>query len=160
MNCEEVRMATKRRNPFGEASNRQCKQLTMDPTTVQDTYARTLSHLRAGGQAEARLPGAPAGGVAVRGTHTGRCWVCKVGGEALRCCFCERDTCGLCVRQCERCQDTFCSFCSTTNFDARYDRVFCLSCNEEEKKTFVCNLMPQQPQWALQHVRIAPGPIH
>lgn len=33
------------------------------------------------------------------------------------------------LKQCHNCQEVFCSTCSTTNYDEREDRVFCLDCN-------------------------------
>lgn len=34
------------------------------------------------------------------------------------------------LRQCDSCQDVYCSTCSTCNYDTRDTRVFCLDCNQ------------------------------
>ncbi len=43
---------------------------------------------------------------------TGVCVLCSQHGEISSCCHCEKTACGLCLRQCEACQDVFCSVCS------------------------------------------------
>lgn len=35
------------------------------------------------------------------------------------------------LRQCDSCQDVYCSMCSVSNYDERDDRVFCLDCNNQ-----------------------------
>ncbi|KNC75004.1 hypothetical protein SARC_12463 [Sphaeroforma arctica JP610] len=64
-----------------------------------------------------------------------KCWVCSVMSECAECAFCERETCERCQRQCEGCLESFCSLCSTTNYDEKYDRTFCLDCNEEVRRS-------------------------
>ena len=54
--------------------------------------------------------------------------------DMLRCTHCEK-TIGYCCRcECDACRNVFCSLCSTLNCDEVFDRVFCLSCNQEQPK--------------------------
>lgn len=46
----------------------------------------------------------------------GRCFLCYTDGEVLPCAFCEKASCASCMRQCEACQDMFCTFCSTPKY--------------------------------------------
>ena len=47
------------------------------------------------------------------GLSYGRCFLCFTDSEVLPCAFCEKPSCASCMRQCEACQDMFCTFCST-----------------------------------------------
>lgn len=75
-----------------------------------------------------------------------QCQRCSEKGELIPCSYCSREICNSCVMQCERCQETFCTACSTikysthhfniltlSSYDMRYDRVFCHTCNDEEQ---------------------------
>ena len=59
------------------------------------------------------------------------CHICCKVREAVRCDHCEKATCGSCTRKCEDCSNIYCIFCTTTNYDMSYERVFCLECNED-----------------------------
>lgn len=48
------------------------------------------------------------------------------------CDFCDKSTCSSCLKRCEKCNNYFCGICSTSNYDQRYERTFCLSCNTSE----------------------------
>eukprot|EP00658_Telonema_sp_P-2_P049455 TRINITY_DN37612_c0_g1_i1.p1 TRINITY_DN37612_c0_g1~~TRINITY_DN37612_c0_g1_i1.p1 ORF type:complete len:100 (+),score=16.55 TRINITY_DN37612_c0_g1_i1:201-500(+) len=63
------------------------------------------------------------------------CAVClgQKAAESDKCTHCEKVVCDGCTVQCEKCMDLFCNFCSTSNYDTRYDRTFCFGCNEEER---------------------------
>lgn len=45
------------------------------------------------------------------------------------CNFCSRYTCDDCRYRCENCEDNFCKFCVTSNYDTSLDRTLCLDCN-------------------------------
>lgn len=45
-----------------------------------------------------------------------------------KCSFCDRQACTSCNRTCERCQQYFCSLCSTADYNSRLERSFCLDC--------------------------------
>ncbi|KAF4047049.1 Cd27 binding protein (Siva) [Phytophthora infestans] len=51
--------------------------------------------------------------------------------QMQRCSHCERQMGDCCRRECDSCYNVFCSVCSTLNCDEQFDRVLCLSCNEE-----------------------------
>lgn len=145
------RVVTKRRNPFGEGSNRQLKMHVIDPEAVaynngintvdsgvadlqsclDDTSSSTsfcagmagltLQRLMQAGRDQAALhqkssPSADVAGKFVGSAQIAKCWVCMSTGEAAACAFCEREACERCMRQCDRCQDTFCTFCSTAEY--------------------------------------------
>eukprot|EP00798_Chlamydomonas_sp_ICE-L_P013618 gene13618-19495_t len=48
--------------------------------------------------------------------------------RTVPCTHCSRQTGESHLRQCDHCQDVFCSTCSMANYDEREDRVFCLDC--------------------------------
>lgn len=45
------------------------------------------------------------------------------------CTNCERSACSDCTRQCESCNQQFCSMCSVTDYSQRADRIFCFDCH-------------------------------
>lgn len=51
-----------------------------------------------------------------------------------KCTFCDRPVCTSCTRQCEKCQQTFCSLCSTADYSGRLERSFCLDCHAIEQQ--------------------------
>jgi len=62
---------------------------------------------------------------------TAQCGACSKTAPCVGCGYCERATCAACARSCEGCGRTFCGTCTTTDYTARYERVFCLVCNEQ-----------------------------
>ena len=72
------------------------------------------------------------------------CAVCKGARKATashwpicdmaRCAHCETIMGDCCRCECDACRNVFCSMCSTVNCDELFDRVFCLSCNQEQTK--------------------------
>ena len=50
------------------------------------------------------------------------------------CSHCERTMGDCCQRECVVCCHVFCPLCSTLNCDEQFDRVFCLSCNQEQSR--------------------------
>ena len=59
------------------------------------------------------------------------CATCaRTSAAAAACAHCERATCASCARSCEGCGGAFCGTCATTNYAARYERVFCFACDE------------------------------
>ena len=78
-------------------------------------------------------PAPPPGDRSAPSSHRlgGRCVTCaRTTAQAVACGHCERATCASCVRHCEGCGGAFCGTCATTNYAARYERVFCLVCHE------------------------------
>jgi len=69
------------------------------------------------------------------------CYICKAEStQGVKCSYCERDICVLCIRQCDKCKDIFCNFCTTMNYDESNERLLCLGCNSDElsdKKTAI-----------------------
>ena len=51
-----------------------------------------------------------------------------------KCSFCDRQACVSCTRQCERCQQKFCSLCSTADYSGPLERSFCLDCHAIETR--------------------------
>eukprot|EP00051_Salpingoeca_urceolata_P031584 m.494793 g.494793 ORF g.494793 m.494793 type:complete len:243 (-) comp41802_c0_seq1:192-920(-) len=139
------RVRVKRRNPFGEACPLQLKTFVQPTEPDEQIAARTRMLLHRGAARQGRAmakavkPGRPGVmGPAFAGTCRGTCGQCFVclgqGPLGPPCDFCEREACEACSRECAICQEIFCSFCSVVNFDERWDRVFCMACNEEESK--------------------------
>eukprot|EP01134_Creolimax_fragrantissima_P005892 CFRG5892T1 len=134
MNHDHVKplhMVTKRRNPFGDDFNRMSKTTYVDPNAIHETRMRT--HRLLMGANTNQKPVNPSIALAAPSLH--KCWVCTVMSDCTACAFCEKDVCETCQRQCEGCLESFCSLCSTTNYDEKYDRMFCLDCNEEERRS-------------------------
>ena len=73
-----------------------------------------------------------------------KCFVCTVAPTStvdsnswmcVKCSFCSKPICKTCTKVCERCSGMFCSLtCSTINYDYKYDRHLCLSCNGMESR--------------------------
>ncbi len=128
-------VTTKRRLPFGGDGAASFQSSRKAPKRDMNVvYERTMQYLMANAAGDARAAGADAEPVAafvMRGPVS-RCCVCEVSRESTGCAYCERAACEFCVRQCDQCQDVFCSFCSTPNYDLRIDRMLCLSCNMDE----------------------------
>ena len=55
-----------------------------------------------------------------------------VPSKAPACTFCERAACTQCLRQCEECQQPFCTFCSTKDYYGAFARTVCLDCDRQE----------------------------
>ena len=72
------------------------------------------------------LPPAPA-----PATAPATCTSCAKTAPCAACAYCERPACEGCARRCEACDGLFCAVCSTVDYQARYERVVCLSCAEE-----------------------------
>eukprot|EP00040_Diaphanoeca_grandis_P023757 m.129728 g.129728 ORF g.129728 m.129728 type:complete len:234 (-) comp29421_c1_seq2:475-1176(-) len=71
------------------------------------------------------------------GMPSERCNICNANHPTricTPCSFCSKGTCRSCLRQCEDCQEPFCTYCSTVDYKLRYDRYFCLDCKEEEEE--------------------------
>jgi hypothetical protein len=75
------------------------------------------------------------------------CIVCNTKRDTdklISCTYCGRYACdttrpednqiATCSRLCEKCNHSYCEFCSVINHNAEYDRIFCLDCNTEEEK--------------------------
>eukprot|EP00049_Salpingoeca_infusionum_P002929 m.61389 g.61389 ORF g.61389 m.61389 type:complete len:221 (-) comp11860_c0_seq4:332-994(-) len=65
--------------------------------------------------------------------QTAKCNICCSVQECIGCGFCGKPTCSGCVAQCQACLESFCSFCSLSNYDMRWERHFCYSCNKIER---------------------------
>lgn len=79
------------------------------------------------------------------GVEMGMCFVCMSMSaySPVPCAHCGRSACEMCLRQCESCQDMFCSFCTTVNYASRYDRIFCFSCNNSSTSRGFSNSQSQ-----------------
>ena len=88
------------------------------------TYTSPLDQLRC--SAVHVLPPAPA-----PATAPATCTSCAKTAQCAACAYCERPACEGCARRCEACDGLFCAVCSTVDYQARYERVVCLSCAEE-----------------------------
>jgi len=145
-------MATKRRNPFGDEGHNTTKQIKNDMTAI---YEKTLRILMSGEMKKMNLNDNSS--QTGKGA-TGICFACnKKSQNIVQCTYCTNKTCDLCSRQCDKCLDIFCRFCSSLNYDERFDRVFCLSCNEDEKKIrSLC--LQQQQQLQQQQPHLHPHP--
>ena len=88
------------------------------------TYTSPLDQLRC--SAAHVLPPAPA-----PATAPATCTSCAKTAQCAACAYCERPACEGCARRCEACDGLFCAVCSTVDYQARYERVVCLSCAED-----------------------------
>jgi len=127
------KIRNKRRNPFGDEYYREQKNVKSD---MESIYEKTLKLLMNGSTQSIEM--------------TNSCSVCSKSKEiSIPCTYCSKECCNHCARQCERCCDIFCTFCSTTNYDSRYDRIFCHVCDEElirQKYTYKSNVSNSKPQ--------------
>mmetsp|Transcript_21347 Transcript_21347/g.55477 ORF Transcript_21347/g.55477 Transcript_21347/m.55477 type:complete len:150 (-) Transcript_21347:118-567(-) len=64
----------------------------------------------------------------------GQCSVCMKPRMCVECSFCENICCEQCTRTCEQCGHFVCHFCCNINYDMRYERLFCLSCEEQYRQ--------------------------
>eukprot|EP01112_Ceratiomyxa_fruticulosa_P019272 TRINITY_DN6289_c0_g1_i2.p1 TRINITY_DN6289_c0_g1~~TRINITY_DN6289_c0_g1_i2.p1 ORF type:complete len:162 (-),score=13.56 TRINITY_DN6289_c0_g1_i2:107-592(-) len=66
-------------------------------------------------------------------SSSSRCHVCqKYFSSLTKCEFCLEKVCQPCSSLCDECNGTYCRFCSTSNFEGKYDRTFCLTCDGKE----------------------------
>ena len=68
--------------------------------------------------------------VAMDGTGAQNCFVCLSGCSegSPPCAHCERLACESCMNVCDECRGFFCSFCSKSDYSARFTRVYCFEC--------------------------------
>ena len=64
-------------------------------------------------------------------TAPATCTSCAKTAPCTACAYCERPACEGCARRCEACDGLFCAVCSPVDYQARYERVVCLSCAED-----------------------------
>lgn len=59
------------------------------------------------------------------------------------CRYCDRPTCSKpsCTKQCEECQQNFCSFCCKVNYDGMYEKTVCFECDELLMLSHCCDRM-------------------
>ena len=59
------------------------------------------------------------------------------------CRYCDRPTCSnpSCTKQCEECQQNFCSFCCKVNYDGMYEKTVCFECDELLTLSQCCDRM-------------------
>lgn len=130
------RVKTKRRNPFGDEYYREQKTIKNDMEIIYERTLNMLMNSKGNGEISDCFPQAELLDWCDNNSDAfvnAKCSLCtKANIPTIPCSFCETIVCNLCVRQCEKCQDVFCSFCSTYNYETRQDRVFCLSCNRDE----------------------------
>lgn len=51
----------------------------------------------------------------------------------IKCSYCDKSVCkSNCTRACEKCRASFCTFCSTVNYDRTEERNFCFDCNTSD----------------------------
>lgn len=123
----------KRQCPFDDASPLQLKQQVWERPQEDVAASATLDRLMAAQREKQLAPPPLHGGDGLPPSAT-RCIICQsFHTDQAPCGFCGKLTCRSCSRECEECHDTFCSYCSTINYDLRYDRCFCLECNEEHR---------------------------
>ncbi|XP_078001147.1 uncharacterized protein LOC144453689 [Glandiceps talaboti] len=134
----DTSLVTRRRNPFGTSM----MELNEDAERGRHNERSVIDVLMLDGRENqtSTLPSLTSlskvlNEMEVKMLTIGDCYVCHRPTETIPCKFCERNTCEMCIRQCERCCGVFCCFCSTINYRGRYDRAFCLSCNTEMNKT-------------------------
>jgi len=71
----------------------------------------------------------------VQQVNVHKCYVCVNITQTIKCDQCLNFSCFHCIKECqnEDCGGKFCNFCTVTNYDQSYDRIFCLNCNEQSK---------------------------
>lgn len=57
---------------------------------------------------------------------------CTTWQNDASCTFCEREACHQCLRQCEECNNSFCTFCTKNDYYGSYTRTVCVDCHQEE----------------------------
>ncbi|KAJ7516991.1 hypothetical protein O6H91_21G023200 [Diphasiastrum complanatum] len=63
------------------------------------------------------------------------CVVCSFNRNATsKCSHCMKSICNSCYRMCDGCEEAYCTLCTISNFEERYDRVFCFDCNSKDLK--------------------------
>jgi len=136
------KMRTKRRNPFGEV-DLQRSSTKLAKNDLEFIYERTLQMLKEGPKIKIENPHSKDWFSTQWDSdnknehflmYSGGCFVCTQERPTIPCSYCSRKTCEMCVRQCEKCLDIFCGFCSTCNHEIKQDRTFCLTCNTEDIK--------------------------
>jgi len=131
---------TKRRNPFGDELYRPPKIIKHDMEAVYEKTLRLLMKHSRQQKGVKKDNANNATNFSVGNlSHVdliedpSQCYICaEVSLESVSCSYCEHVSCLGCSRQCTRCGDVFCSFCSTVSYNTRHDRTLCLNCNYEE----------------------------
>mmetsp|Transcript_6148 Transcript_6148/g.9439 ORF Transcript_6148/g.9439 Transcript_6148/m.9439 type:complete len:219 (-) Transcript_6148:64-720(-) len=59
------------------------------------------------------------------------------------CSFCDRLSCQLCTRQCDVCQNDFCTLCSVVDYHSTHERNFCLDCKSTDRSANLITLEEQ-----------------
>eukprot|EP00899_Mesostigma_viride_P009485 jgi/Mesvir1/18538/Mv11543-RA.1 len=125
----------KRRAPFGghdTGSGLSSKCLKDNPQSI---YEETLKKMmEASMRLNARKQEAGWGSASCPSGEAICCVRCSDGEAVSECSYCGHKLCEMCCRQCDMCQDVFCTTCSTPNYDLREDRTFCLECNVEVRR--------------------------
>ncbi|XP_078001207.1 uncharacterized protein LOC144453740 [Glandiceps talaboti] len=64
-------------------------------------------------------------------TPSDMCTQCRRTG-AVRLCpcnYCDKPICSHCHQRCDNCSGVYCLFCTTVNYDDRYEKRFCVNCS-------------------------------
>ena len=60
---------------------------------------------------------------------SGTCIICtSYSDDLLACSHCEKQSCAVCLRQCEGCLEIFCQICSRIDYSTRFEKCFCYEC--------------------------------
>ena len=66
---------------------------------------------------------------------SGNCSICNMPMDLARCTHCSKAVCiDSCLKQCEQCEQFYCSFCSAYDYSQRYEKLYCFGCTEERAK--------------------------
>ena len=110
----------KRRNPFGEDYTRSHRKTKLDdayPSYSPQTKILEEDESNLAPIFRKRITFPLVASANVREPPTvsdkSQCWVCSTGSAHGPCTYCERAICNSCIRQCNSCQASFCSFCTT-----------------------------------------------
>ncbi|XP_029207708.2 uncharacterized protein [Acropora muricata] len=121
----------KRSFPFDETPRLQLKtHIYVSHIEKEEIYARTLELMH---EASVRLQKDKEEikrNVPVEQEFKCRSCVQVKSEVPVACSFCEKNSCANCSRYCENCAGVFCTLCSITNYDERFERCFCLGCSE------------------------------
>lgn len=126
----------KRQFPFDRSSPLQLKTYVNafhfeKANNMDSIYARTQELMNEGSLRLKKTQAVQKSPLQVEETF--KCQSCLHSKCGLRviCAFCERSTCEDCSRQCLHCAGIFCSLCSIVNYDAKYERCYCLGCSPQ-----------------------------
>ncbi|KAE9040448.1 hypothetical protein PR003_g5384 [Phytophthora rubi] len=126
--------------PHASSKRRRDRSVPVDALSRMMSAAVTSARLKKHSSIGKLFFGRAAASGLDEGASLACCAVCESAKRQFpakqmqRCSHCDRRMGDCCRRECDACCQVFCSLCSTLNCDEQFDRVFCLSCNQEQSR--------------------------